>query len=165
MKRLNPRRVKVHRCYTVEVVAKLFGVHKNTVRDWLKAGLPRVDARRPTLILGRQLAAFVHSRREHRRQRCRSGELYCFRCRAPKGSATGTADYLPVTMSSGNLRATCAECGTRMFRRVSLSKLAAVAGELQVQMPQALQRIGDCSDPSPNCDLAEEPAAYANAQP
>ena len=36
MKRLNPRRVKVHRSYTVEEVAKLFRVHKNTVRDWLK---------------------------------------------------------------------------------------------------------------------------------
>ena len=40
VKRLNPRRVKVHRNYTVEEVAKLFQVHKNTVRDWLKVGLP-----------------------------------------------------------------------------------------------------------------------------
>ena len=42
MRRLNPRRVKIHRCYTVEEVAKLFGAHKNTVRGWLKAGLPRI---------------------------------------------------------------------------------------------------------------------------
>ena len=51
MKRLNPRRVKVHRNYTVEEAAKLFDVHKNTVRGWLKDGLARIDGQRPTAKL------------------------------------------------------------------------------------------------------------------
>ena len=161
MKRLNPRRVKIHRCYTVEEVATLFGAHKNTVRGWLKAGLPRIDGRRPILILGRQLAGFLHTRRERRRQRCRAGEFYCFRCRAPKRAAARNAEYLAVTALSGNLRATCADCGTRMFRRVSLHKLAAVASDLQVALPQAQQRLMESTNPSVNCDLAREP----NAQP
>ena len=141
VRRLNPRRVKIHRSYTVEEAARLFGVHKNTVRGWLKAGLQTIDGRRPILILGRQLASFLHARRERRRQRCRAGEFYCFRCRAPRDSAAGTADYLPITASSGNLRAMCADCGTRMYRRVSFHKLAAAAGDLQVTLPQAQQRI------------------------
>jgi len=157
VKRLNPRRVKIHRCYTVEEVANLFGVHKNTVRDWLKAGLPRIDGRRPILILGRQLAGFLHTRRERRRQRCRAGEFYCFRCRAPKASAARTAEYLPVTAQSGNLRATCADCGTRMYRRVSLHKLAALTSDLQVALPQA--QLMESADPSVNCDLKREPDA------
>jgi hypothetical protein len=37
--RLNPRRAKLHRSYTVEETARLFGVHRNTVRAWLKQGL------------------------------------------------------------------------------------------------------------------------------
>jgi hypothetical protein len=143
----------------VEEVAKLFGAHKNTVRGWLKAGLPRIDGRRPTLILGRQLAGFLHTRRERRRQRCRAGEFYCLRCRAPKASAAQTAEYLPVTARSGNLRATCADCGTRMFRRVSLHKVAAMASDLQVALPQALQRLMESADPSVNCDLEREPDA------
>src|SRR5262249_52534860 len=149
------------RCYTVEEVAKLFGVHKNTVRGWLKAGLPRIDGRRPILILGRRLAGFLHTRRERRRQRCRAGEFYCFRCRAPKKAAARNAEYLPVTVRSGNLRATCADCGTRMFRRVSLHKLATVASDLQVALPQAQQRLMESTNPSVDCDLAREP----NAQP
>jgi hypothetical protein len=159
VKRLNPRRVKIHRCYTVEEVAKLFRAHKNTVRGWLKAGLPRIDGRRPILILGRQLAGFLHTRRERRRHRCRAGEFYCFRCRAPKTSTAGIAEYLPITMRSGNLRATCMDCGTRMFRRVSFHKLAAAAGDLQVTLPQAQQRIMEGADPSVNCDLEREPDA------
>lgn len=131
VKRLNPRRVKVHRCYTVEEAAMLFRVHKNTVRTWLKSGLQPIDSRRPILILGQQLASFLHARRERKRQRCRPGELYCFRCRAPRASAVHTADYLPITASSGNLRGACCDCGTRMYRRVSLRKLATAIGDLQ----------------------------------
>jgi hypothetical protein len=134
VKRLNPRRVKVHRSYTVEEAARLFRVHKNTVRGWLKLGLQPIDSRRPILILGRQLASFLHMRRERSRQRCRSGQLYCFRCRSPRASAGRMAEYLPLTPSSGNLRAICAYCGTRMYRRVSLYKLAAVAGDMQVHL-------------------------------
>jgi hypothetical protein len=53
MKRLNPRRVKIHRTYTVNEAAMLFRVHKNTVCTWLKSGLRPIDSRRPILILGR----------------------------------------------------------------------------------------------------------------
>jgi hypothetical protein len=164
VRRLNPRRVKVHRSYTVEEVARLFGMHKNAVRGWLKSGLPKIDQRRPTLILGRQLASFLRERQTQRRQPCAPGEFYCFHCRVPRMPVGRAAEYLALTSHSGNLKAACAECGTRMYRRVSHSKLVAVAGDLHVQMPQAQQRIEDCPAPSPNCDLAQEPDTYANAQ-
>jgi hypothetical protein len=32
----NPRLAKIHRNYTVEEVANVFGVHRNTVRQWIK---------------------------------------------------------------------------------------------------------------------------------
>ena len=108
MRRFNARRVKIHRSYTVEEAADVFRVHKNTVRDWLRAGLQPIDGRRPILILGRQLASFLHARREHKRQRCRPGELYCFRCRAPRTSAAGRAEYLPITAEFGQSEGMCA---------------------------------------------------------
>src|SRR5436190_22997831 len=137
----------------------LFRVHKNTVRAWLKSGLQPIDSRRPILILGRQLANFVHARREYNRHRCGPGQLYCFRCRAPRTSAAGGVDYLPITPSSGNLRAICLECGTRMYRRVSFRKLAMTVGDLRVALPQAQQRIVESADPSVNCDLEQVPDA------
>jgi hypothetical protein len=165
LKRLNPRRVKLHRNYTVEEVARLFEAHKNTVRNWIKSGLETVDGRRPTLILGRRLSAFLHARRTRARQRCGQGQFYCFRCRAPRDPTSHKADYVPTTPTSGNLRGTCADCGARMYRRTSLRKLAAVAGDLQVQLQQAEQRIADSAVPSPNCDLAQVANAEADASP
>lgn len=57
----NHRLAKLHRNYSVEEVAKLYGVHRNTVREWIKRGLPTNDGKRPTLILGRDLAAFLQA--------------------------------------------------------------------------------------------------------
>ena len=38
--RLNPWLAKIHRNYTVEEAARLYGLHRNTVRQWIKRGLP-----------------------------------------------------------------------------------------------------------------------------
>jgi hypothetical protein len=89
----NHRQVKIHRNYTVEEIASLFGIHKNTVREWIKAGLPVLDEKRPMLILGQELAAFLQARRIKNKQSCQPGEMYCFRCRAPKMAAGDMADY------------------------------------------------------------------------
>ena len=84
MRHPNYRLVKTHRTYTVEEIASLFHVHRNTVREWVKRGLPTCDDRRPMLILGPELAAFLQARRLKNRQTCAPGELYCVRCRAPR---------------------------------------------------------------------------------
>ncbi len=83
----NPRLAKIHRNYTVDEVAHLFGVHRNTVREWVKRGLPTTDGKRPMLILGCDLVAFLGARRAKNKRTCQPGEIYCVRCRAPKAPA------------------------------------------------------------------------------
>jgi excisionase family DNA binding protein len=75
--RRNPRLVKVHRNYSVEELARLVGLHKNTVRNWLKQGLPAIDNRRPMLILGRELSRFLKERRQKAKQACGPGRIFC----------------------------------------------------------------------------------------
>ncbi len=149
----NPRLAKIHRNYTVDEVAHLFGIHKNTVRDWVKRGLPTSDGRRPMLILGRELVAFLSARRTKNKRTCQPGEIYCVRCRSPRAPAGDMVDYMPVTATLGNLVAICSACETMMYRRVSLAKLEQVRGNLDITMPQALEHIGESAQPTVNSDL------------
>lgn len=158
----NPRLVKIHRNYTVEEIALLFGAHKNTVRRWLQQGLQAIDGRRPTLVLGPELSRFLTERRNSRKVRCKPGEMYCLKCRRPRKPAGGLADYLPLTPSSGNLRGICPVCETLIHRRVSHAKIDATRGDLEISFRQAEPRIGEGDPPSLNGDSDQESRDHEN---
>jgi hypothetical protein len=149
----NHRHVKIHRSYTVEEIARLLGPHKNTLRQWIKEGLPTSDKRRPTLVLGRDLMEFLQARRARGKRTCLPGQIYCVRCRAPKFPAGDMADYQPVTEKLGNLVAICPDCDCMINRRVSVAKLGQVRGRLDITLPQALRHLSESNDPSVNSDL------------
>jgi hypothetical protein len=146
----NHRLAKIHRNYTVEEVASLFHVHRNTVRQWIKSGLPTSDKRRPLLILGADLVAFLRARRAKNKRTCQPGEMYCLRCRAPRAPAGDMADYQPLTVAHGNLIGMCPACEAMMYRRVCLARIEQVRGILEVSFPQVLPRIGERAEPSLN---------------
>lgn len=151
----NHRLAKIHRNYTVDEVATLFGIHKNTVRTWVKQGLPTTDDQRPLLILGSDLVKFLQARRIRSKRPCLPGEIYCVRCRSAKRPAGEMAEYQPLTPVAGNLVGICPACESMMYRRVSLLKLVAVSGQLDVTMPQALPHIVESAQPSVNSDLMQ----------
>ena len=149
----NPRLAKIHRNYTVEEAARVYGVHRNTVRAWIKQGLPTTDDRRPMLILGVGLVTFLCERRAKNKRTCAPGEIYCVRCREPRSPAGNTADYEPQTAILGSLIAICSVCDALIYRRVSLARLGEVRGNLDITLPQALRHIDESDDPSVNSDL------------
>jgi hypothetical protein len=136
-RRPNHRLVKIHRNYTVEEVARLLGIHKNTLRAWIKAGLPVCDDMRPVLILGRELAVFLQSRRTTRKRPCAPGEMYCFRCRIPRTPAGEMADFVQKTDVLGNLVGICPQCSAMMYRRASVAKLPAIREKLDITIVEA----------------------------
>lgn len=161
----NYRLAKIHHNYTVEEVARLFAVHRNTVRAWVKHGLTTTDRRRPLLILGRDLRAFLQARRLKNKRTCQPGEIYCVRCREPRSPTGDTAEYRPFTRTSGNLVGVCPCCANLIFRRVNVLKLDQVRGKLDITMPQAQSHISESACPSVNSDLREDQPDHAHAQP
>ncbi len=153
-RRPNHRLVKINRNYTVEEAARLLGTHKNTVRAWVRAGLTTCDSNRPTLILGRDLRAYLQARRTKNKQPCKPGEIYCVRCRAPKRPAGDMADYTPITETFGNLEGICPDCGGMIFQRASRAKLAEIRGKLDITLAEAQRQVNESEQPIVNSVLA-----------
>jgi hypothetical protein len=148
----NPRRLKIHRSYTVEQLVAALKVHKNTIRRWAKDGLRPIDDRRPTMFRGIDAADFVRNRRQAAKRPCRPGEIYCLKCRAPRIPAGLVADLNIKSTAIGWLEAICPTCGRMLYRRVNPARIDAVRGNLEITVRQAKERIVEPAAPSLNGD-------------
>lgn len=152
MKRIDPRRAKLHRSYTIHELADRLGVHGNTVRHWISGGLPLVDGARPSLVLGSEFQTWWGRRAKAAKRPCQPGQMYCFKCREPKAPALGMVDYAATNAATGNLKAMCETCDTMMYRRTRLVDIAAQMPGLAVQRTVAPSSIAALPQPSPNRD-------------
>lgn len=152
--RLNPKRAKLHHAYTIDEVARLFDIHRNTVRAWLKSGgLEPIDGGRPTLIKGVVLRAFLEARRVKSKRPCPPGAIYCFSCQAPRKPALAMADFTWREAGAGDLSAFCEACGTTMHRRARLEALEHILPGIPVRVVGAPSHIAGSTTPSDTSDL------------
>lgn len=151
-RRINPRLIKIHRSYSVEEAARALGAHKNSVRGWIKKGLPVVDGGRPVLILGHELRTYLERKRKAGKRPCPPGTIYCLKCRDPRVPALGMVEYVPRNAATGNLTALCETCGTTLFRCTRRGDIAAIMPGIDVQIREAGERLIGRTPPSLNCD-------------
>ena len=106
------------------------------MRGWInKDGLEIVnDRRRPQLVRGLMLRAFLEERQRARKQPLKPGEMYCVACRAPRRPAGDMAEFRAASSKTGTLSAICPTCEHIMQRHVSQSKLDRVVVGLDVVM-------------------------------
>jgi len=152
-KRLNPNLAKIHRNYTVEEVANLFSVHKNTVRLWVKDGLAINDDKRPMLILGSELKHYLQAKRKSNKRKCQLFEIYCVRCRAPKIPAENMVDYEPINDCLGRLIGICPSCDGIINKYFNIAKLVHIQDKLDITLPKTLKHINESVKPLLNSDF------------
>ena len=152
-KRLNPNLVKLHRNYTVEEAADLFPVHKNTVRSWIKDGLPVCDDKRPILILGQDLRGYIQSKRTNNKRPCKLFELYCLKCRKPQTPFGMLVDYEPTTDRTGCLVGLCPDCNNKINKFIKNDQLTLISEKLDITFAKPLKHINKSSNPPLNSDF------------
>jgi hypothetical protein len=150
----NPRLVKVHRNYSVEEVARLFSLHKNTVRNWLKLGLPAIDDRRPPDP--RPGAVPVPARAPAQGQAVlRAGSDFLHRLPRAQNTGRENGGLHRHSPTAGSLCGICPDCGRLIYRRINLAKMDAVRGELEIAFTQPRPRLEETTNPNVNCDSTE----------
>ncbi|MBD9357844.1 helix-turn-helix domain-containing protein [Methylomonas albis] len=149
----NPNRAKIHRSYSVEEIAMLYSVHKNTVRQWIKSGLPMIDQNRPILISGADLRLYWQNKRVSRKSKCQPYEIYCVRCRIPQRPAGNMADFEPRNGDTGRLIGLCPDCGGIINKFIKGTRLDAIRGQLDITHTKTLEHINDSFKPLVNSDF------------
>ncbi|MEM6933342.1 MAG: helix-turn-helix domain-containing protein [Pseudomonadota bacterium] len=124
-KRLNWKGLKGHRTYTFEQAARLLGVHRNTVRNWVKTeGLPALTEERPFLIRGVDLREFLRARQTRRKRSLGPREMYCFGCKRPRVPDPALVEDVSDPSGPGMLRGLCSECTCLMHRRIARDQIS-----------------------------------------
>jgi hypothetical protein len=148
----NPRRARAGLSYTVQDVAEIYGLHKNSVLQWIKDGLPIIDQRKPYLIHGGDLAEYLRMKRSGRKRSCKPNEFFCFKCRAPRPAWENVADIQIRDKKRLSISGLCAVCRTAVHRAGSVRKLAEYQEIFSIQTLRE-PRITDCSSPIVNSDM------------
>lgn len=152
-KRHNPNQAKIHRSYSVREVVELFSVHKNTVRSWVKDGLPTNDSKRPMLILGSDLKHYLQSKRKRNKKKCLPYEIYCVRCRLPRIPAGNMVDFEPMNGVMGRLIGLCPYCDGFINKFYKLANLEKIKGKIDITITKALEHINESNNPPVNSDF------------
>lgn len=149
------RKIRLSRCYSIQEVAKLLGIDVNTVRTWIRLGLPVLESEKPILIPGDGLKNWLKVRAAARKQKCLPDEVYCLRCRRPRKAKTGSVVIAPRNSKTVVVQARCATCDARMNKTGSLAKIS------EIQISFGLKTVGQanlegCDIPTVNQHLKKE---------
>jgi hypothetical protein len=151
----NPNLAKIHRNYSVEEVAGLYSIHKNTVRMWIKDGLATVDNKRPLLIRGSSLRDYLQTKRASAKRKCRPDEIYCVRCRIPQRPAENMVEYEAINAHTGRLMGLCPSCDGIINKYFNITQLEQIRGQLDITYPKTLKHINESNKPLVNSDFTK----------
>jgi hypothetical protein len=129
----SPRKAKSYWFYTPAEVIALYQICANTLANWVKAGLQRVEGKE-LIYRGDVLNAFHQARKDKSRRPCGPAEAFCLHCKQPR-TLSGTSSHRVVWHNSGagKLHWSCSTCGgdTETFLdRAKFLKLKAAGAKL-----------------------------------
>lgn len=154
-RKYNTNLIKETLNYSIYDIASLFVIHRTTVRQWLKEGLPMIDNHKPFIVLGTDLKEFLKKRQGNRKTKCNSNELYCCKCRVPRTSWENIVDLKILNARRLLIMGVCSLCDTRTNKLSSLKNLYEIKEIFDVQTIHNQNLIG--FDPSiVNTNINEE---------
>ncbi|ANT60967.1 hypothetical protein AYJ57_11700 [Salipiger sp. CCB-MM3] len=134
------RNIRLHEAmvYSVADSQSVFGVHRNTISNWVRDGLKPSDDSLPQLFRGVELKRFHAERAARTRRNLRLGEFKCVAC----GNAIfPELTTLALTRQEGratHAHATCCDCGAVLLKLLGATECDKVQECLDTNTPLAL---------------------------
>lgn len=153
-KRYKSRAFKKNHSYTLQEVADNAGANLQTVRAWTKAGLRCLRDRKPFLVLGSDVIAFIDQLTRSKTP-LHENELYCLKCRAGHVPWGKMADYTRHSTVSGRLTGICPVCESVCQRFVSPKTIRTVAPDLDVAFEGADESLIQSDEPPSGTHISE----------
>lgn len=158
-------KIKAHRVYDVWEVARALGCHKQTVIRWINLkGLAADTSRKPWLIEGKDLKAFLGARQTKTAVKLALHHCYCLGCKSPREPDAKMADYTQQTPETGRLTGLCPECGALMHKVVRRGDLEAIRSKIEVTVQKASPRLVSRADPRSNVTFQNEEPPHVKTQ-
>ena len=120
----NLSKIRAKTAYSLKEVCSLLGINRKTVLRWLKEGLVLLDAtKKPWLIMGYDLQAFIRAKRKAKQVKLQFDEFYCLTCKKAVKAKRGTQRTEKTGKKIGKnereqemLCGKCKECGNNIAR-------------------------------------------------
>lgn len=112
-------RPKKHFVYSVEELMELFGICRNTVSNWVKAGLKPSDTLYPYVFRGAEVARFRDARQLKPRTPLRVGEFRCLVCEERVFPEPSSLSQMRMKNCAIGLWALCPDCGASVTKIVN----------------------------------------------
>ena len=114
--------IKYWYSYDQEEICTLFKVHIQTIRTWIREGLPVNNQSGVTLIYGNDLKKFLGSLNQSQKRPTKFEQMLCMRCRDAKDPFRKQIclDYSDKLLKA---KAVCRDCKSKMIRNYKIDDL------------------------------------------
>jgi hypothetical protein len=118
MTRFDPRKVSLHKSYTLKELSDLVGMSEKTCLRWIEQGLAIVPgSKKPILILGSEVKKFIRNRNSGAKIKLERHEFFCFKCKFPRRAKRGS-----ISVSGNRKMGLCSACNGKMSKTIHPTK-------------------------------------------
>jgi hypothetical protein len=135
-RRFNSRLVKHNLSYSTQEVADLLKTTLNTVNNWYKRGLKKIDNRKPHLVFGEDLIMFLNGKNNKRKQKCAPNELYCCKCKLARKAWENTVDLRHIGSKRLVITGLCEVCGNKVNKLAAIENIEELKKTFNIQVIQ-----------------------------
>lgn len=119
----SPRQAKMNWLYRPEEVVELYGICRNTLTNWVRVGLARLEHEGRHLFRGEDLNAFHRRRREDAKRPCEFYEVHCFACKCKHSLLHVRFETRLTRFGDFRLAIECPDLGKTTSKRVTQEQL------------------------------------------